>query len=126
MAVKLSSGPLEEEAPLADPVRLALAGCGRIAQVAHLPAAEKSGEVALVAVCDPSAEVAGAVACRYGVAAVTDPRSLWADPGVEAGVVAAPDPAHHALASGALTAGRHLLVAKPLPATGPGAGDRGR
>jgi hypothetical protein len=29
MAVKLSSGPLEEEAPLADPVRLALVGCGR-------------------------------------------------------------------------------------------------
>src|SRR4029453_2857327 len=100
MAVKLSSGPLEEEAPLADPVRLALVGWGRIAQVAHLPAAEKSGEGELVAVCDPSEVVAAAVARRYGVAAVPDPRWLWA-----------------AAAAGARTAGRHVLVEKPLTAT---------
>ena len=102
---------------MADPVGLAIVGCGRIAQVAHLPAAEKSEDVELVAVCDPSAEVAGSVARRYGVAAVTDPRSLWADQAIEAVVVAAPDRAHHALASGALTAGRHVLVEKPLTAT---------
>ena len=39
---------------MADPVRLALIGCGRIAQVAHLPAVEKAEGVELVAVCDPS------------------------------------------------------------------------
>ena len=68
---------------MADPVRLALIGCGRIAQVAHLPAVEKAEGAELVAVCDPSAAVAGPVARRYDVAAVyTDQRSVWADASV--------------------------------------------
>jgi predicted dehydrogenase len=107
-----------------DPVRLALIGCGRIAQVAHLPAVEKAEGVELVAVCDPSEAVAGSVARRYGVAAVyTDQRSVWADASVEAVIVTAPDRFHHALASEALGAGRHVLVEKPLTATVPEAED---
>jgi predicted dehydrogenase len=109
---------------LADPVRLAIVGCGRIAQVAHLPAAEKAQGVELVAVCDPGGEVAGSVARRYGVgAAYTEQRSVWADPSVEAVLVAAPDRFHHQIASGALAAGRHVLVEKPLTATVPEAED---
>jgi predicted dehydrogenase len=101
-----------------EPVRLALVGCGRIAQVAHLPALEKADGVELVAVSDPSEAVAGAVARRYGVAGVhTDPGSLWADAAVEAVLIAAPDRFHHRLAAGALRAGRHVLVEKPLTAT---------
>src|SRR4029450_3282417 len=45
-----------------DPVRLALVGCGRIAQVAHLPAVEKAEGVELVAVSDPGGAVARSVA----------------------------------------------------------------
>jgi predicted dehydrogenase len=98
-------------------VRLGVVGCGRIAQVAHLPAIERTDAVELVAVCDPSAEVAGAVARRYGVpAAHTDQAALLADPRVEAVLVAAPDRFHHAVASAALRAGRHVLVEKPLAA----------
>jgi len=41
---------------VADPVRLALIGCGRIAQVAHLPAVEKAEGVELVAVSDAVSE----------------------------------------------------------------------
>jgi predicted dehydrogenase len=100
-----------------DPVRLALIGCGRIAQVAHLPAVEKAEGAELVAVCDPSAAVAGSVARRYDVAAHTDQRSVWADASVEAVIVTAPDRFHHALASEALGAGRHVLVEKPMTAT---------
>jgi predicted dehydrogenase len=103
---------------MSEPVRLALVGCGRIAQVAHLPALEKAAGVELVAVCDPSASVAGAVARRYGLAWVhTDPRSLWADTAAEAVLIAAPDRFHHGLAGEALRAGRHVLVEKPLTAT---------
>jgi predicted dehydrogenase len=103
---------------MSEPVRLALVGCGRIAQVAHLPALEKADRVELVAVCDPSAAVASAVARRYGVARVhTDPESLWADAAVEAVLIAAPDRFHHRLAAEALRAGRHVLVEKPLTAT---------
>jgi predicted dehydrogenase len=99
-------------------VRLALVGCGRIAQVAHLPAIEKAEGVTLVAVADPSAEVAAAVARRYDVPAVyTDQASVFADPGVEAVLVAAPDRFHYAIAAEALEAGKHVLVEKPLTAT---------
>jgi predicted dehydrogenase len=103
---------------MSEPVRLALVGCGRIAQVAHLPALEKAAGVELVAVSDPSEAVAGAVARRYGVAGVhADAGSALADPAVEAVLIAAPDRFHHGLASQALQAGRHVLVEKPLAAT---------
>lgn len=98
-----------------EPVRLALVGCGRIAQVAHLPALEKADGVELVAVSDPSAEVAGAVARRYGVrSAYTDQAQVFADDSVEAVIVAAPDRFHYPIASAALEAGKHVLVEKPL------------
>jgi predicted dehydrogenase len=102
---------------MVDPVRLALVGCGRIAQVAHLPAVEKAEGVELVAVSDPSGAVARSVARRRGVAAYTDQGSVWADASVEAVIVAAPDRFHHRLATEALAAGRHVLVEKPLAAT---------
>jgi predicted dehydrogenase len=102
---------------MVDPVRLALVGCGRIAQVAHLPAVEKAEGVELVAVSDPSGAVARSVARRRGVAAYTDQGSVWADGSVEAVIVAAPDRFHHRLATEALAAGRHVLVEKPLAST---------
>jgi predicted dehydrogenase len=109
---------------MSDRVRLALVGCGRIAQVAHLPAVEKAQGVELVAVSDPSAEVARSVARRYDVAAAsTDQGSVWADAGVEAVLITAPDRFHHGLASEALEAGKHALVEKPLTVTVPEAED---
>ncbi|ANZ40798.1 hypothetical protein BBK82_37220 [Lentzea guizhouensis] len=100
------------------PVRLGLIGCGRIAQVAHLPALEKADGVDLLAVCDPDAAVAGAVARRYHISTVhTDAANLLADPSVEAVLVAAPDRFHFDLADAALAAGKHVLVEKPLAAT---------
>jgi len=96
-------------------VRLALIGCGRIAQVAHLPALEKADGVELVALCDPSETVARAVARRYDVRLVhTDSGAVLAAPAVEAVLIAAPDRFHHALADAALAAGKHVLVEKPL------------
>lgn len=103
---------------MVQPLRVALVGCGRIAQVAHLPALEKAEGVTLVAVADPSAEVAAGVARRYDVPAVhTDQARVLADPEVEAVLVAAPDRFHYAIAAEALVAGKHVLVEKPLTAT---------
>jgi predicted dehydrogenase len=99
-------------------VRLALIGCGRIAQVAHLPALEKAQGVELVAVSDPSDEVAQAVARRYGVpSAYVDRANVFADPSIEAVIVAAPDRFHYAITAEALRAGKHVLVEKPLAST---------
>jgi len=101
-----------------EPVRLALVGCGRIAQVAHLPALEKAEGVQLVAVSDPSRDVAQSVARRYGLrSACTDQAQVFADESVEAVIVAAPDRFHCSIASEALKAGKHVLVEKPLAST---------
>jgi predicted dehydrogenase len=103
---------------MADPVRVALIGCGRIAQVAHLPALEKAAGVELVAVADPSRTVAEAVARRYGVPSVfTDASDVLAERSVEAAIVAAPDRFHYRITRAALEAGKHVLVEKPLAAT---------
>jgi GFO/IDH/MocA oxidoreductase family protein len=103
---------------MSDPVRLALVGCGRIAQVAHLPAVGKAEGVELVAVSDPVGEVARSVARRYGLsAAYTNQGSVWADASVEAVIITAPDRFHHGLTADALGAGRHVLVEKPLAST---------
>ena len=103
---------------MTDLVRIALIGCGRIAQVAHLPALEKAQGIDLVAVSDPSQDVAEAVARRYGVPdAYCDVTQIWNDPAIEAVVIAAPDRFHYHLTSAALRAGKHVLVEKPLAST---------
>jgi predicted dehydrogenase len=96
-------------------VRLGLIGCGRIAQVAHLPALEKADGVELVVVCDPSEDVARAVAARYGIASyATDADDVLKNDQVEAVLIAVPDRFHSALTEAALRAGKHVLVEKPL------------
>jgi predicted dehydrogenase len=103
---------------MTEPLRLALIGCGRIAQVAHLPALEKAEGVELVAVSDPSRSVAEAVGRRYGVSSIyTDAADALADRSVDAAIVAAPDRFHYPLARAALEAGKHVLVEKPLAST---------
>jgi predicted dehydrogenase len=101
-----------------EPVRVALLGCGRIAQAAHLPAMAKADGVDVVAVADPSADVARLVSQRFGVPHwCTDLDELLAIADCEAVVVTAPDRFHHQLATQALHAGRHVLVEKPMTAS---------
>ena len=99
-------------------VRLGIIGCGRIAQVAHLPAIEKADGVAAVAVCDPSLAVATQLAARFGITtALTDTAELLARDDIDAVVITAPDRFHFPLAMQALQAGKHVLVEKPLTST---------
>jgi predicted dehydrogenase len=103
---------------MTEPVRVALIGCGRIAQVAHLPALEKANGIQLVAVSDPSEDVRRAVARRYGVPqAYEDHSQVLADELIEAVLVAAPDRFHYPIGAAALSAGKHVLVEKPLAST---------
>lgn len=70
----------------------------------------------LVAIADPDARV---VARVREVASIdprwtSDPQALFADPSIEAVVVASPAPTHAELACAALEAGKHVLIEKPL------------
>ncbi len=99
------------------PLRLGVIGCGRIAQVAHLPAIAKSAAVELVAVSDPSTVLAEGVGRRYGVASFTDTARLLELDRLDAVVIAVPDRYHGPLTRQALEAGRHVLLEKPAATT---------
>src|ERR1700735_982099 len=96
-------------------LRLGLIGCGRIAQVAHLPAIAKSACVQLAAVSDPSPVLAHAISRHYGVPGYTDTEQLL-QAGLDAVLIAAPDRFHRDLGCRALQAGLHVLVEKPAAA----------
>ena len=75
-------------------LRLGVIGCGRIAQVAHLPAIAKEASVQLVAVSDPSLVLATAVGARYGVPGYTDTADLLRED-LDAVLIAVPDYYQH-------------------------------
>jgi predicted dehydrogenase len=97
-------------------LRLAVVGLGRIAQVAHLPAACKADRVRLVAVCDESAALVQPVAQRYGVRGFTELAHLLEEE-IDAVLIATPDRSHLSVAGEAMAAGKHVLVEKPLADT---------
>lgn len=71
----------------------------------------------IVAVCSASAERRAAAAAHFGAAAHEDWQSLVADDRVEVVVIATPHHLHESIAVGALTAGRHVVVEKPMAVT---------
>ena len=96
-------------------LKLGMLGVGSIAQIAHLPAAVKAGNVDLVAVCDASETMAQEIASVYGAReCFTDHEKFLADADIEAVLIPVPDPFHAPLTIAALEAGKHVLVEKPL------------
>jgi predicted dehydrogenase len=93
-------------------LRLGVIGCGRISQVAHLPAIAKEPSVQLVAVSDPSQVLATAVGARYGVPGHTDTADLLRED-LDAVLIAVPDRFHRSVGAQALEAGKHVLIEKP-------------
>src|SRR5215216_4899013 len=96
----------------APPLRVGIAGCGRVSEL-HLRALAAVDGIEVVAVMDVDGVRARAVASRFGVARVVDDVAAL---GQAADVVAVctPPREHAALAHDALRAGRHVLVEKPL------------
>lgn len=107
----------ETDQTFGEPLRIGVIGCGRIAQVAHLPAIAKSSSVTLVGVSDPSPLLSGGVARRYDVDSYTDTDALLGRRDLDAVLVAVPDRFHRELAAAALAHGLPVLVEKPAAAT---------
>lgn len=93
------------------PPRLGLVGCGRIAELTHLPALRALETGRLVAAADPD-PARRRLAERYGVRTVGDPTDLLDD--VDAVVITTPTHTHADLAVAAFEAGCHVYVEKPL------------
>src|SRR3954454_24756111 len=99
-------------------LRVALFGAGLVGQAAHAPTLwDDRDRWEIVAVADPSASVRAAIAERYGIpnAVATLEEALAL--GLDAVVIAVPDPAHRPAVLAALRANVHVFCEKPLAVT---------
>lgn len=95
-------------------LNIGVVGGGLIAQVEHIPNLLASkGRFNLKGISDPSATVRARLAERFGVPTVPDAADLIGL-GLDALLIAAPDPWHAELAQQAMEAGLHVFSEKPL------------
>jgi predicted dehydrogenase len=98
-------------------IRIGVIGCGYWGPNLLRNFAENEA-VQLVWICDTDSQRLAAMGRRYPVAHTTiDYRKLFADPGLDAVAVVTPVATHYQIAKEALSAGKHVLVEKPLTAT---------
>ncbi len=99
-------------------MKVAVIGCGTIANAAHIPSYMKNPEAEIQYFCDIIPERAQAAVEQYGCGiAVTDYRQVLADPEVEAVSVCTPNNVHPQIAMDALRAGKNVLCEKPAART---------
>jgi phthalate 4,5-cis-dihydrodiol dehydrogenase len=101
---------------MARKLRLGVAGLGR-AFTLMLPTLTAHPRIELVAAADPHPEARERFAADFGGEAHEDVEALCADPRVEAIYIATPHQEHARHAILAASAGKHLLVEKPMAVT---------
>ena len=99
--------------PAGEPVRVAIVGCGAIAQLGHLPGALATDAVTVTTLIDRDEDRARAMAQRFGVPHFAREIAAAADH-AEAAIVALPPHLHRMAAETLLGAGVHVLMEKPL------------
>ena len=110
-----SATTIESRDGQATRLRVALYGAGLVGQAGHAPSLwDDRDRFDLVAIVDPSATVRTAVATRYGVPPACATLDDALELGLDAVVIAVPDPAHRAAVVTALRAGVHVFCEKPL------------
>jgi predicted dehydrogenase len=96
------------------PVRVAVVGCGQIAD-AHLQAARRTGLAQIAAVCDRSADLARQAAVRFAVPSWdTDVDRMLDRTRPDLVHVATPPATHRHLLERSVEAGAHVYVEKPF------------
>lgn len=95
-------------------IRIGIIGCGKIAQVRHIPEYADNPDAKLCAFYDLDAVRAGELAEKYGGRAYDTAEALLADPEIDAVSICAANYAHAELTIKALEAGKHVLCEKPM------------
>ncbi len=95
---------------------IAVIGCGRIANFAHMPALSKMDNVRIKYVCDIIEGKAQKVKDEYPMVeqVVTDYKVILNDNEVEAVWVLTPNHSHYEITMAALRAGKHVMCEKPI------------
>ena len=95
-------------------MKIAVIGCGTIANAAHIPSYMNNKDAEIKYFCDIIPERAEEAVKKYGCGtAVVDYREVLADPEIEAISVCTPNKAHSEITIAALEAGKNVLCEKP-------------
>ncbi|GAK42638.1 Gfo/Idh/MocA family oxidoreductase [Paenibacillus urinalis] len=98
-------------------IKVAVFGCGAIAERRHIPEYAANEQVELVAFADPIIERAEKMAETYGGKGYASYEELLANEEVDAVSVCTPNYLHASMAIAAANAGKHVLVEKPMACT---------
>ena len=95
-------------------MKIAVIGCGTIANAQHIPAYMKNEEAEIKYFCDIIPERAENAVKKYGCGtAITDYREALADSEIEAVSVCTPNKMHSEITIAALKSGKNVLCEKP-------------
>ena len=98
-------------------IKIGILGCGKIAQVRHIPEYAANPDCRLVGFYNPTKSRAEDMAAKYGGLAYDTAEELLANPEIDAVSVCAANYAHAELAIQAMNAGKHVLCEKPMATT---------
>ena len=96
---------------------IGIIGCGKIAQVRHIPEYAGHPQARLSGFYDLNQERARELAEKWGGKAYSSWEEMLADPGIDAVSVCVANNAHAQLSIAALRAGKHVLCEKPMATT---------
>ncbi len=95
-------------------IKIGILGCGKIAQVRHIPEYADNPHCSLAAFFNPTRSRAEEMAAKYGGRVYDTAEELLADPEIDAVSVCSANYAHADLTIKALRAGKHVLCEKPM------------
>ena len=101
-----------------DKIKIAVLGCGSIAEIAHFPAIAKREDADLVAVCDADEKTAEEAAAKWNAGRwFTDYREMFDKVAMDAVIVATPNHLHRNQVIAAANRKIDILVEKPIAVT---------
>jgi len=98
-------------------LKIGVLGCGKIAQVRHIPEYAANENCELVAFYNPTRQRAEDMAAKYGGKVYDTAEELLANPEIDAVSICAANYAHAELTIKALKAGKHVLCEKLMATT---------
>ncbi|WP_099159569.1 Gfo/Idh/MocA family protein [Virgibacillus ndiopensis] len=105
---------------MVEKLKVAIIGCGGIANGKHLPSLSKLKQVELIAFCDIKVDKARKAAEEYGVSRAQvyeDYDQLLQDQSIDVVHVCTPNISHAEISIAALKAGKHVMCEKPMAKT---------
>jgi len=98
-------------------IRVGIIGCGKIAQVRHIPEYTANPHAEIRGFFDINMDRARELAEKHGAKAYASYQEMLADPQIDAVSVCAANHVHAEISIAALKAGKHVLCEKPMAVT---------